>query len=448
MAHLTAIYAFFGCFAMGLSLFWGPHFRYLGLINLRNIFVIGFIYFQFYGVIYPLWHNDFGEYLVVTPERTAGRFVAYSLLFLVPFFLVYNATLKKRVRSPKPPAFRADPGGTYLIVIALTLGVVAYVGRFSGFIPIIGPMLNHVLTGAASATCCLAVYVIVRNLHQLPLVAISFAVILLGMFNAIVADFSRRNLVGISAACLWGLYFVRPTALKSVKLWVVAAPLAIVAITLVGAFSQIRADREIRGQGAARIQGIIDSVSVGAFTSLFALPDTGIATLWLIDSRFDDFEYDHLFMGRYIVLHIVPRQWLDDKPKPLSHRIPTEAGKRGVDLSFHTVGPGIIGHAAADGGYYAALLYGILMGWVIACLDGILARNMRSPFAVACMGNTLGHMLGLSRGESSIFLGLILIGIFSNLLIFYAIDRVLRDRYPIRWDYALPPHRPAVTGYA
>ena len=434
MAYLTAIYAFFGCFALGLSLIWGPHFRYLGLANLRNIFILGFIYFQFYGVIWPLWNNNFGEYLVVTPDRTAGRFVAYSLLFLGTFFWVYNATFKKRVQSPKPPAFRANPGGTSLVLIALSLGVLAYIGRFSGFIPVIGPMLNHVLTGCAAATCCLAIYVVVRYPHQLPLVVASFGVILLGIFNSIVADFSRRNLVGIAAACMWGLYFVKPAAFKSFKLWAIVGPLLILSITVVGAFSEVRNDRGLRGQGAARIQGIIDSMSVNAFTSLFALPDTGIATLWLIDSRYDAFPYDHLFMGRYIVLHVVPRAWLPDKAEPLSRRIPIEAEKRGVALGLHTVGPGIIGHAAADGGFYAAVVYGVLMGWVIAMLDGILARNIRSPLAVATMGNTIGHMLGLARGESSIFLGLILIGIFSNLLIFYVIDRFLRHRYPIRWE--------------
>lgn len=439
MIFFAVTYAILGIGALIVSMFVGPHYRTLGIANLRNVFMLGFCYFQFYGIIYPLWYNDFGDYYVMDPPRAAGRFVAYSLLYLVSFFLAYNWLFTKPPKNNKPPTFQAELPAVPLLVVAVAVGLGAYFARFSGYVPIFGPLLNHIFIASAAMSGCLAMYVIARNLANPVLTLPALFIILLSMFNTVLADFGRRGLIGILGAAMWGLYFVRPQTFASKTLWFKLAPLAIIAMTVIGSFSQVRTERDTAGQGAYRVQEVIKGFGWKALKSNFAVPDTGIASLWLIDSRFEYFEYEHMAGLQYFVLHFVPRVIMPDKAEPLSRRIPYEADKRGVALGIHTVGPGVVGHSAADGGFYAAVVYGVLMGLGIGWMDRFLMRNRHSAFAVAAIGSSLGQVLGLARGDSSIFMGIILIGVIGNLLIMHVLDLLLRASHPSPVLYAPPP---------
>lgn len=447
MAFFAVIYAILGIGVLIVSMFVGPHYRTLGIANLRNIFILGFCYFQFYGIIYPLWHDDFGDYYVIDASRAAGRFVAYSFLYLVSFFAAYNWLFTKPPKRIKPPTFQADLPAVPLLIVAVAVGLGAYFARFSGYVPIFGPLLNHIFTASAAMSGCLAVYVIVRNFANPVLTLPAIGIILLSMFNTVLADFGRRGLVGILGAAMWGLYFVRPQTFASKTVWLKLAPVALVAMTIIGSFSQVRTERDTAGQGAYRVQGIIKGLGWKALKSNFNVPDTGIASLWLIDSRFEYFEYEHMAGLQYFVLHLVPRTLMPDKAEPLSRRIPIEADRRGVALGIHTVGPGIVGHAAADGGFYAAVVYGVLMGLGLGWMDRILLRNRHSVLAVAAIGSSLGQVVGLSRGDSSIFMGIILIGVFGNLILMYVVDVFLRASHPSPVLYAQPPGQPLAQPY-
>ncbi|MEM7625330.1 MAG: hypothetical protein AAF333_06855 [Planctomycetota bacterium] len=447
MIFFAVSYAILGIGALVVSLFVGPHYRTLGLANLRNIFILGFCYFQFYGIIYPLWYDDFGDYFVADAPRAAGRFVAYSFLYLVCFFLAYNWFFSRPPKKIKPPTFQADLPPVPLLIVAVTVGLAAYFARFSGYVPIFGPLLNHIFTASAAMSGCLAMYVIARNFVNPVLSLPAIGIILLSMFNTILADFGRRGLVGILGAAMWGLYFVRPQTFSSRKVWLVLVPAALIAMTIIGSFSQVRTERDTAGQGGLRVNGIIKGLGWQALKSNFAVPDTGIASLWLIDSRFEYYEYQHMAGLKYFFLHFVPRSVMPDKDEPLSRRIPVEADKRGVALGIHTVGPGIVGHSAADGGFYAAVVYGVLMGLGIGWMDRMLLRNRHSCLAVAAIGSTLGQVVGLSRGDSAIFMGIILIGVIGNLIIMYVVDVFLRASHPSPVLYAPPPGQPLAQPY-
>lgn len=436
MQTFAVIYAIVGIGVLIASMFIGPHYRALRLANLRNVFVMGFCYFQFYAIIYPLWHNDFGDYYVIEPGRAAGRFVAYSVLYLVCFFVAYNWIFTKQSKKMRPSLFQADIPAVPLLILAVSLSLAAYFARFSGYVPIFGPLLNHLFSATAAMSGCLAIYVIARNIANPVLTLPAIGIIMLSIFNTVLADFGRRGLVGILGATLWGLYFVRPQTFASKTVWLKIVPLALVAMTIIGSFSQVRTERDTAGQGVYRVQGIIKGFGWNALKSNFDVPDTGIASLWLIDSRFDHFEYRHMAGLQYFFLHFVPRTVMPNKVEPLSRRIPIEADKRGVALGIHTVGPGIVGHIAADGGFYAAAIYGVLMGIGIGWMDRLLWRNRHSTLAVAALGSSLGQVVGLSRGDSSIFMGIILIGVIGNLILMYAIDVMMRVNHPSSRFYA------------
>lgn len=436
MAKLVAILSLLGMIAVLASMFRGLQYRWMGVINLRNIFLLGYAYFQLYGAIYPLWTGDTRPYQVLHLEETAIRFALLSALFLLSFYGAY-ALVFRRVMTKSPVLqFRGTQPQGVLLTLAVVLAIVAYLGRFSGFVPIIGPLLNHALLGSAAAAAGLAAAVAIRNYGNPILLLPALLTIGISLINTITSDFGRRGLVGILGACLWCAYFTRSVEFSSRTVWLKLAPAMLVSLLLVGAFSQIRGEADIRGNAAARTEAITNNIGTEAFLSNFRIPDTGIVSLWLIDSRIDAFEPEGFFAVQYFFYHMVPRVLMPDKPDPLSLRIPVEANRKGVALGIHTVGPGVVGHAAADGGWYAAIFYGLILGGVIGGMDRLIAQNMHAPLAIAAMGCALGQMLGLSRGDSSIFLGIILLATFSNVLLFYVLDRTLGAQQPV---YAAAP---------
>lgn len=423
MPTLAALYSAFGIVLLFASMFRGVAYRHLGVINLRNVFLLGFIYFEFYGVIYPLWTSDYGIYSVLTPTYTSLRWITYSALFLMCFYLSYHYIISKLDTEPQNPTFLGGQSYVTLLVLAICLSVGAYLGRFSGYVPLIGPLLNHALIALAATAAGVATFVLIRNFGNPVLAVPAVIAIGIGLLNTVLSDFGRRGLVGLLGAVLWCAYFSRTAPLTSRTVVLKVLPVAVAGMMFVGAFSQIRGDQHLQGDATARSEAIVQNLGINALTSLFAVPDTGTASLWLIDSRRTEIEIDPLLAARYFVLHFVPRSVMPNKIEPLSRRIPIENRSKGVAYGVHTVGPGIVGHVAADGGLPIAPLYGLAIGAVLGLLDRFLARNRHAPLAIAALGCTLGQVLGLARGDSAIFLGIILIGILSNLALLYALDR-------------------------
>lgn len=423
MPTLAALYSGLGIGLIVASWFRGVAYRRIGAFNLRNVFLLGFIYFQFYAAIYPLWTGDLGIYSVLMPTYTAIRWIGYSALFLSSFYFAHHMFVVKLETKPQAPRFLGGQNHVALLVIATCLAVGAYVGRFSGGAPLIGPLLNHAFVGTAATAAGLATIVLVRNVGNPVLAVPALLVIAIGLVNTVISDFGRRGLVGLLAAVLWCAYFSKTAPLKPRAVLLKGLPVALAAMMLVGAFSQIRGDRQLKGDVTARSEAIAENFGVGALKSMFAVPDTGLASLWLIDSRRDDIEVDPLLGARYFFIHFVPRVLMPDKVEPLSRRIPIENRTKGVAYGLHTVGPGVVGHVAADGGFPVAPFYGLAIGAILGWLDRFLAQNMHAPMAIAVIGCMLGQVLGLPRGDTSIFLGIMLMGILPNLLLLYVLDR-------------------------
>lgn len=401
----------------------------MGILSLRNIFLAGFIYFQLYGAIYPLWINYYQPYYISDPASAASRFVLYSLAFMSLFLGSYALLTPWLIRRHRGTAFQSSPPPRILASMALVLAIAAFYGRFSGAVPIVGPLINHMLVSTAAAATCLASVAIFASKFNPLYLALGAIVVLFSLINTTLAAFGRRGLVGVLGAIVVGAAF--SSFRWNRRLLLVLLPVLVIAgVFFVAAFSQIRGDLSTQGSLYERTVGIQENLSMESVFDLFNVPDTGVATLFLIDSRPDDFDYDNLLSVRYFFIHLAPRQLFPSKIEPLSRRIPIEANRRGVALGLHTVGPGIIGHAAADGGLYAAVLYGLILGGIFAALDSLLDHYRYSILAVAALFSALGQTFSLARGESSIMLGIMLIGIFSNLILFYGFDKLLRGRHP------------------
>ena len=136
---------------------------------------------------------------------------------------------------------------------------------------------------------------------------------------------------------------------------------------------------------------------------LFDGQATGPASLWLIENFPENYEYRHLFTLKYFFALNVPRAIWPGKPEPQSVLIANQANIQRVQQDRIKLSCGIVGVAAAEGGWYAIIVYAIWLGLFVRIFDEIVRHQPTSPFIVLPVGAALGQVLGLARGDTSAF---------------------------------------------
>ena len=110
----------------------------------------------------------------------------------------------------------------------------------------------------------------------------------------------------------------------------------------------------------------------------------------------------------------IPRAIYPGKPKALGILL-QEQFKIAANL-----GPGIIGHGWAEAGWIGIVYYAVFFGCLVAVADRLTLERLNNPYFIAAAGSNLGNVLGLARGETSMFLDMIVAG-SAACLILYAV---------------------------
>jgi hypothetical protein len=228
------------------------------------------------------------------------------------------------------------------------------------------------------------------------IVAANFAVVMIGIFG-------RRGLVAVAGALLWGMYYShwRHFSISSVigRLAVVG----IVPLIVLALFSSARESAEHDRTLTEHLMEMRARGDVGQGMLLLLHGQyTGSISMWIIESYPERFEHRHLMTIWHFLVFPVPRDWWPDKPITLGEQVPKLAAWSGIGTSL-TIGPGIVGHAAAEGGWYALLVYAAVGGIFLRLFDEVVRLNLNSPFVVLGVGCALGQIMGLARGTTSSF---------------------------------------------
>lgn len=113
----------------------------------------------------------------------------------------------------------------------------------------------------------------------------------------------------------------------------------------------------------------------------------------------------------------IPSAMWENKPAPLSKDIARLARIRGVNRDLITIPPGVVGYAAAEGGFYALIIYAIFFGQFTRFFDDLVQLNIGNPYIILPVGCATGHFLGMARGDIAIFANLALVSFVSTWLI-------------------------------
>lgn len=387
------------------------------LFSMRNIALVGFLVFQWLGIpgFFETVDGSIGgaAFNIVDPEAAAGKMVMLSVSFVLIALVSYKVgggavrSFTGLLPAPPPP-----PGRGAIWAVMFGLLIAAAPLKFGVRVPFIGTLANLTGTGVCALTAGLAGWLVARKLTDLTVIVPCALVTLAALAISLYGEYSRRPIITVGAAFAAGLYFARfrydPPAKTLTRLVAFGLPF----MMLFGAFTSVRSQQLRYGNP---VQLLIKTVTEGdPFYAFHSLADTYSTRItgWLIerdDNGLLESQSRPLFSMLYLVAFPVPRIAFEvfgaPKPYPLSTLISDIAYVKGITrgVGGATLPAGIIGNSVVEGGWYAIFVYGVFSGLLIRVGDEYIRRGVTNPFMALSVCTALGQVLGLARGEASVF---------------------------------------------
>jgi hypothetical protein len=396
------------------------------ILSLRNFALLGLIIYQFYSSAKSLVSGDHGDFHLLSPGMTSLTFAAMLFTFMLVFGWFYRRGKGVDAVVQRIPVPTYAPRAGSLLVLALLLTVLGIGMRFGVQVPLIGIIADKWGLAFAAMACGLVGWVWARNLVNPLMIVFMSAIVSANVFNALWGTFGRRPLVALGAAMILAMFYSHWRTLPVRKMLARFAVFGAVPVIFIGLYTAAREAQEFDRTAAEQLREMATADLGEGVLDLFSGQSCGPVSMWLIEAYPDRYEYKHLMALRYLVLMPVPRSWWEDKPKPLSTTIAHDASLSGVNDDILTIGPGIVGHAAAEGGWYALLIYAFVAAFILRVGDELIWRNDNNPLVILAVGAALGDCIGLSRGESSAFMFNFLVGGFGALLFVFVAYRFFR----------------------
>ncbi|MCA9293117.1 MAG: hypothetical protein KDA20_04810 [Phycisphaerales bacterium] len=403
------------------------------LVSIRTFFMIGFILFQCTSAAIPLWTNYYPRYPINDPAGTGLRYAGLVSMFLLLFFVSYDKGPFVRKLAAKLPNSSLSPGVGKQLGLAAVLVVIAVALRFGVMIPLIGILANFAGLGIASVAAGVAGWIWAPRLLNPVVAMIAGAVILAALAVTITGTFGRRGLVSVCACTVWGMYYSHFRTIAKVKYMPTLGVVTVAGTLFLALFSSVRAEAQNKNFGPVEyVKLMATRADLREGMALLAGgQETGHISLWLTEEFPERTEYENLLGLAYGFMVPIPRGWWEEKPMPISKRIPHIANLRKVDLVTLTIGPGVIGTAWADGGWWPVALYALIFGLSARLLDQWVANGPTNLFVVLPVGSAVGQVLAIPRGEVGLFAFMYVFSLISTWIMMTILAKVLRfERSP------------------
>jgi len=395
--------------------------RSVDLFSIRNIYLAGFVIYQIISPVSALKLDSYSGFNIIDPAKAAKWLVLFDYLFIAIYLLCYhrmqiaNWFAKKLTRGPATASDSLLTGLAISIVLtALVVRVIAYT------VPALSAVGINTCIALVAAACAVTGWIwAARRVNPAVLTLVAF-VVGASLVVTLSGFYSRRPLISVLAGFAWGAYHRWARSLTPSQLLISAAPLVLIAGLVVSAFTAIRSHQTSDADATSTLQQMKGASFSKGTSDLLSGQSVGSAALWILDSFPRDHQYDTLFSLKYMAYWWVPRALWEDKPEPLSKNVAHLAKLRGVNRDLITIPPGVVGYAAAEGGFIAVVIYAVFFGQFTRFFDELVRLNPGNPFIILPVGCSTGQFLGLARGDIAIFTNVAIIGfVFSFLLIYF-----------------------------
>ena len=415
MTFLVAIYLY----AIAVVLIWLMFRQHrqgvCELLSARNLAIAGFILFQLSSTSVALLTENYGDYHLEEPARTSLEFAAMATVFLIVALWSYGKGFVVKRLAAKVSLTPVIPPAMTFLGMAIVMSALAALFRIGLRIPVINLIAMEIGVGFAAVSCGMVGWVWGKRLLNPALWVYGAMVVLANCGIVIYADYGRRGLVACGAALLWAMYYSHWNTLPTRKILARMALIGTGPLIIVALFTSARQFEE------TTIADHLHNIATGSNIAqgMFLLAEgqnTGSGSMWLIEAYPDQFEPRPLMTLWHFMIYPIPRVIWEDKPKPLGMLMPRQVRFRNTDNDALNIGPGIVGSAAAEGGWYALAIYAVLGGLFLRFFDEVVRLNPHSPFIILPVGSSLGQVLGLARGESSAFAFITCVTVASSLI--------------------------------
>ncbi len=374
------------------------------LLSMRNVALLGFIVFQLVSAARVVRHPVSGDFRLYQPVETATTYAAWSTVFLFAFMMSYRWRWPSTKLLTRVKRVRVVPDERTLwtyIVVCLVCG--ALFMRLP--IPLVGLVTSKVGLALVAMSAGLVGWIWATRPMDARTILAAATVLGAGLLLATLGEFGRRPLIAVSACFIFGAYYsqwryLRPrTVLKRVG--VVALP----ALLVVGMFTAARGGlREAHNNGpVAQLKAVARANPIEGVALLADGQGAASKSMWIMERFPERYAYRPLSTLVYTAYFPVPRNWWSAKPDTLSMDLPHLAKMEQVNRDSLTLGPGIIGHAAADGGLPVLILYACIAGIAIRFIDELVVTSADQPLTLLPLVAASGQILGLARGEAGVF---------------------------------------------
>ncbi len=403
MTTLLGIYLFVLAIGLVVMMFVQHQRGTCEMLSIRNVALLGFIVFQVTSGASALIWNDYGRRAPHNPLVTGIEFTAMTTVFIIVALWSYNGgwLVKRWARSVPTP--RAAPSDFGLLVLATVLTVFAFGLRFGVQVLLAYKLTEQIGQAFAAMACGMIGWVWGRRLFNPMMGLYMLAIVAANITIVISAEFGRRGLVAVTLAVLWGMFYsafrYMPTKQMIRRLGVLSlGPFLILAV-----FTAVRSGKDKDRSALEYLQIAMSGAPIreGIYELLHG-QDCAPVSMWLIERHPQDFPYRHLMTIRWFMMYPIPRDWWPGKPYPMAQLWVDMANVSGVARTLN-VGPGIVGSAGCEGGWYALFIYAVVGGLALRLLDEIVMLHVASPIIVLSVGSALGDTLGLARGETGTF---------------------------------------------
>lgn len=372
------------------------------LVSFRNIAILGFIYFHLWSGVYPMVTGDTLGYPVEDLTMTGLKYAAMATVFSIVFWIAYKRGWGTHWLAEKVPTSSVRPSEPILWAVAVALLPLAMAMKFSVQVPLIGILTEYAGNSLVALSAGIGGWIWAKRFYNPFVACMAGGLFLTASFVGTIGEFGRRPLVGVALCMVWGMYFSTWRYQRLAHWLPKVALLGSLGLIMVISYSSIRAKKGVTDSLGSLVSGLSSGsdFSRGAESMIFA--DTAPVSLWLIATHPELYEPRPLFTLYYTFLNPVPRLWWPQKPTTLGLLAADMSHTRGVAKEF-SLGPGILGHAGAEGGWYALVIYAVCGGLLLKFFDRLALRGLRNSLIMLPLGSTLGQVLGMARGETSLF---------------------------------------------
>ncbi|QDV44200.1 hypothetical protein Enr13x_40620 [Stieleria neptunia] len=386
----------------------------------RNLFLLGFLYFQNFGLnIWLLNRRGFSlwAYKISDPgSMTSLKYIGLEILCLVFLFASYRF-FSPRFRETE--IIEPQEIGTHtLFWHSVGLSLAATIVWGLGFIAMPDLML-YASSGIGATATGMAGYAWFRDRQNVFLMWVFLAVLAASCVPHL-TEYGRRGLLSLALIVAWvgHLQFMANVNLPKLAMTVVllTSPM----IILLAAFSEARV-RHPRTVSQS-IEYMMEADIGHGLQRLANFQGSATISLWCMENYPKRFAYRHLYSARATVHYFVPRAYWRDKPEGLGIQIPGQARLRNV--GGLNVGAGLIGHAMCEGGAYALVIYAILIGYGLKWMDGYIDSRRHLIYTLPMLSG-LGQLFAIPRGEVNFFIDTMVIGIVCSIVCMKIMHRLV-----------------------